>query len=509
MVRAYVKAESETHDEVSDRANDALRINGGEINAQVVGEGANLGMTQRGRIEYAQKGGRLNTDAIDNSAGVDTSDHEVNIKILCRQLMEEKALTVESRDKLLRTMTDNVAKLVLKDNYDQPLALSIAEASAASNLAADTRTMVALEKCGLLNRAVEYLPDADELAERTRLNKGLTRPESAVVMAYAKLWLYEELLTTNLPDLPALAAALHEYFPDALQKKYGKAIDKHQLKREIVATQLTNDIINRAGHHIVFDLMEQYGRDAADVTRAYLLVRQSLNIDALWKDIEKLDNSIPTAVQINLFSILRRVVGKAMAALLESGIAFKDMSVAIEHYKLAITQLQSGQGKSDGLMGTHSKKTLALLLEQKVPAELAKRLALLPQLAATLGFVDLAKSSKQPLVKLASIYFAIGENLGFDWLQEEGRAMPASTSWRREALAQTLAEIGATQRRLTERIAARSAKAADNNNGVDAWLDSRTDISCYRQALQEWQTHGRIDQAMLDIANRKLKALAA
>ncbi|MEQ1653768.1 MAG: NAD-glutamate dehydrogenase domain-containing protein, partial [Hyphomicrobium sp.] len=292
-IGTYVKAAEERPEEAGDRANDALRIDGGEIRAKVVSEGANLAMTQRGRIEYALNGGRINTDAIDNSAGVDTSDHEVNIKIALSKAVSDGKMPLTARNKLLTAMTDDVAALVLRDNYLQTQALSATEAQATELLGVHGRAMRMLERSGLLNRRVEFLPDEDELAERQRLGRGLTRPEMAVLLAYAKIWLYQKLTASRLPDDPFLQTDLLHYFPKLMQTKCAHLIAHHQLRREIIATSVTNSLINHAGIHFVRRMTERTGFSAAEVTRAYLLVREIFDLDTLWEKIEALDNKIP------------------------------------------------------------------------------------------------------------------------------------------------------------------------------------------------------------------------
>ena len=285
-IGTFVKASDESHAEVGDRSNDALRIDSTEIRAKVVGEGANLGVTQRGRIAYALAGGRIDTDAIDNSAGVDTSDHEVNLKILIDRAIAARKLPASERDALLHGMTADVAALVLHDNYLQGQALSVAEARGVAALDRQIRLIRDLEKSGRLDRALEFLPDDETLAARAAQLQGLTRPELAVLLAYSKMTLDDELLASDLPDAPQLVEDLYAYFPPSLRERLGPQIPTHPLRREITATVVTNDLVNRVGITFVSDLRARTGRSAADITRAYLIVRDTFELQRLWAEIE-------------------------------------------------------------------------------------------------------------------------------------------------------------------------------------------------------------------------------
>ena len=277
-IGTFIKAPQETHAEVGDRANDALRINADEVRAKVIGEGANLGVTQRGRVAYALKGGRIDTDAIDNSAGVDTSDHEVNLKILIDRAIAAGALAAEEREPLLHGMAGDVAALVLRDNYLQGEALSVAEARGVGALDRQARLIRDLERSGRLDRALEFLPDDETLALRAAQRQGLVRPELAVLLAYAKLALDDEILASDLPDAPELADQLQSYFPAALRDRLGTLIPTHPLRREITATVVTNDLVNRAGITFISEMRARTGRTAPEIARAYLIAREIFDL---------------------------------------------------------------------------------------------------------------------------------------------------------------------------------------------------------------------------------------
>ena len=317
-IGTYVKAKSETHADVGDKANDALRVNGSELRAKVVGEGGNLGFTQRGRIEFALSGGRVNTDAIDNAGGVNCSDHEVNIKVLLDTVVAEGDMTVKQRNALLAEMTDAVAERVLRGSYTQTQALSLARVQAPAMLDVHDRVMRDLEAAGRLDRALEALPDAEVIAERRQAGLGLTQPELAVVLAYAKITLYAALLESDLPEDSALDDELDLYFPAPLPERFGDVMRRHRLRREIVATRVTNDLIDRAGTTFVFRLREDTGASPADIARASIVAREVFGVRALWEEIEALDGIVAAGVQNEMLLSSRRSVERATRWLLRS-----------------------------------------------------------------------------------------------------------------------------------------------------------------------------------------------
>lgn len=310
-IGTYIKASIESHVDAGDRTNDALRVDAREVRAKVLGEGANLGVTQRARVEYALAGGRLNTDSIDNSAGVDCSDHEVNIKILLDALVAQKKLTNRSRNSLLARMTDEVGDLVLWDNYEQTQALSIIQTRGTDLVDHQIRLMRMLEKSNRLNRDVEFLPDDETLNERVISGQGLTRPEISVLVSYSKIWLFDELLASNLPDEPYLKRDLQRYFPTALQKKYEEGIGEHRLRREIIATRVTNSMINRVGGTFVTQLMEKTGMKPHEIARAFTIAREVFSARDMWQPIEALDNKVPALTQIGMLLDVNKLLDRA------------------------------------------------------------------------------------------------------------------------------------------------------------------------------------------------------
>ncbi len=340
-IGTYIKAQSQSNLDVGDRANDAVRVNGSEVQALVVGEGANLGVTQLGRIEYARSGGRIDTDAMDNSAGVDTSDHEVNLKILLSGPYRRGEMDGAKRDAVLAAMTDDVADLVLADNYDQTLALSVAEASSARDLDADARFIRELESRGKLDRAVEFLPGDAEIATLAHDGKGLTRPELAVLLAYAKLDLDADILASALPDDPALTPSLAAYFPPQAATQFAAELPQHRLKREIISTGLANRIVNLAGPVFAARMKEMSGASGAEVARAFVVAEGAFGLDALKQRIDALDGKIPAAAQTRLYTEIAELLRRLGLWFLGHVGAKDDLAAAIALFRGGVEALRA------------------------------------------------------------------------------------------------------------------------------------------------------------------------
>jgi len=493
---------------VGDKANDALRIDGNQVRAKVIGEGANLGVTQRGRIEAAQHSVRLNTDAIDNSAGVDTSDHEVNIKILLNDVVARGDMTLKQRDRLLVEMTDEVAALVLNDNYLQSQALSIAQARGPDMLEAQARFIRTLEKSGRLNRSIEYLPDEEELATRTANRQGLTRPELAVLLAYAKITLYDELLASDLPDDPFMHDDLVRYFPVPLRERFEEAIGRHRLRREIIATGVTNSLVNRVGPVFVKEQMEKTGMGPTDVARAYAIVRDAFALRPLWKAIEELDTIVPAAVQTAMLIETVRLMERTVAWFLTSGVHPLSIVAETELYRPGIETLKDGL---DAVLDAEETARLAARAEvytaQGVPEDLARRIAALPVLAAAPDLVRIASRTGQDVPAVAAVYFQLGRRFGLEWLR--GKAIDTKTDnhWQKQAVAAIVDDLFAHQTELTVRvldgIGAQPAEAP-----VDSWIAVRRPVvERVEQLMSELRTQANVDLAMLAVANRQLRGL--
>jgi glutamate dehydrogenase len=502
-IGTYVKAPDETHAAVGDRANDGLRINGDEIRAKIVGEGANLAATQRGRVAYALVGGRINTDAIDNSAGVDTSDHEVNIKILLDQAIASGALAAEEREPLLASMADDVASLVLRDNYLQGEALSVAEAQGAVALDRQVRLIHDLERSGRLNRRLEFLPDDETLAARTAQGAGLVRPEFAVLLAYAKMTLDEELLASELPDASKFAEELRSYFPAALRDRLGAHIAGHPLRREIIATAVTNDLINRASITFVHDMRARTGRSAPEIAQAYTIVREIFELRALWAEIEGLDNKVSARVQTDMLLEIAELIERASAWLLyrkhlDPGREIAHFAPGVHSLAASLFELLPARDRS--IVAERSLRWS----EAGVPEALASRIGALMFLAAALDIADLAARSGQPLDRAARVYYGVGAQFALDEMLAAARRLPAETSWQKQAVEATIDDLFALQADLAARILA--SDSAAKPDPLAAWSAARpAALAAAETLIRELRAATTPDLAMLVVAGRQLR----
>ncbi|MGO4392184.1 NAD-glutamate dehydrogenase [Variovorax sp. M-6] len=508
-IGTYVKATSESHAQVGDRANDALRVNGRELRCKVLAEGGNLGCTQLGRVEFARAGGRINTDAIDNSAGVDTSDHEVNIKILIGLPIAEGELTEKQRNALLPEMTDDVAALVLRDNVFQTQVLSVTGRIAPQLLDAQTRFMQYLEKAGRLNRAIEYLPSDEELAERRAQGQGLTSPERAVVLAYSKIWLYDELLASPLPDDPWVATALERYFPTLLAHRFSAYMPKHPLRREIIATHVTNSMINRVGSTFVHRLVETTGARAFEVVRAYLMSREIFGMVPLWLSIEALDNRVDDAVQSNLLIDTSRQLERGTKWFLRSRRLKEDMAATIEHFTPNVDALSARLTELlDADERARVDAAVAHYVAGGVPRELAEHVVTFDSLYATLDIAEIAGGARWPVALVAAIYFDLANRLGMPWLRDRIAALPGDQHWQMLAKGAMLDDLSGLQRSITGAVLAGGGEAESPASLVEAWQAANgRALERAAKLMGELRAVPMPDAAMLSVALRELRAL--
>jgi glutamate dehydrogenase len=509
-IGTYVKARSESHADVGDRANDALRIDAADIRARVIGEGANLGMTQRSRVEYALRGGRLNTDFIDNSAGVDCSDHEVNIKILLGEVERSGKLSRPKRDELLREMTGEVAGLVLRDNYLQNQALSVTQLVSPYLLERFARFIRALERGGRLNRAIEFLPDDEAIAARGKQTLSLTRPELCILLSYAKMALYDEILPSDLPDAPFLQEDLKLYFPTPLRKSYAKAIGQHRLSREIIATAVTNSIVNRAGITFVHEVKEKTGLSAADIARAYVVTREVFGLRDRWAEIEALDNQVPATVQAQMLLDCGRLLERGTVWFLTECRQPLDMTGQIKAYAAGTQELG---GKLEEMVSGADRTLLAdqaaALVGKGVPADLARRISCLGWMGQLLDVVRISKAASVPAVQVGKAYFTIGSRFGFDWLRRAAGSLPTDKVWDKLAVTAIVDDLFSQQSELTARVVSSVRKGGDAGRAIDDWVEERRPlVTRTEQLLAELQAVGTPDLAMLAVANRQLKSMA-
>ncbi|MBA2346264.1 MAG: NAD-glutamate dehydrogenase, partial [Rubrobacter sp.] len=416
-IGTYVKSSDETNAEVGDRTNDTLRVNGKDLRCRVVGEGGNLGLTQRGRIEYALNGGRIYMDAVDNSAGVDCSDHEVNIKVLLNAVIESGDMTTKQRNELLASMTDEVGHLVLRDNYEQTRAISNASALAHPMVDVHVRYIRALEQSGALNRELEFLPSDETLAERRSEGRGLTAPEFSILLSYTKISLYRDVLASDLPEDPYLVAELEHYFPEPLRERFRDRMPEHRLRREILATSVVNELVNEGGPSFAFRLGEETGAEPADIARAFMAARETFDARRLWKEIQALDNKVEAGVQTAMLLDWRKLVERATRWLLRNRRPPLDVAAAVAYFRDGVEDL-SGRIPQFMLDGDREavEKESVRLSEEGVPQELAQRVATLGAMFSGLDIVDVAAASGETLEAAAGIYFTLGDGLRLHWL---------------------------------------------------------------------------------------------
>ena len=501
-IGTYVKATSETHAEVGDRANDGLRVNGAELRCKMVGEGGNLGFTQRGRVEYALAGGLIYTDAIDNSAGVDCSDHEVNIKIALGAAVAKGVLTIEERNEVLADMTDEVGELVLDDNRAQGLALAIARRQALPMINVHSRYLNQLETEGWLNRALEFLPTDRQIAERQASGIGLTTPEFSVLLAYTKTANVAEMVRSVLPDDPYLEPDLVRYFPTRLQREFRDQILTHRLRREIVATQVCNQLVNLSGISFDHRISEETGLGVVEITRAWVAVRDIFGLEDLWDKIDALAGSVKLDTQLELFLELRTMGERAVMWLLRHRKTPVDIAAAVAEFRPGIAALSVGlDGQLRGRMRQQAFATEAGRLAANVPEALAQRSVLWPLLHTGFDVVDLAARTDHSLQTVATVYWHVFDQLDLVWLWDAIGRLPRSNRWQTQARAALRDDMLAAMADLAEdALAAGSVAdwAAANERMVTRAMALFTEI-------RRVDTH---DLTTLSVALRQLRNLA-
>lgn len=517
-IGTYIKATEETHAEVGDKSNDGLRINGKEIRAKVMGEGANLAITQKGRIEAAMHGLRLNADFIDNSGGVDSSDHEVNIKILMNAIMRNKAygMDVKKRDKLLASMTDEVASLVLRNNYQQSQAISLMELQAADTLSEQGAFITELERKVGLNRVLEGLPDQEEIEHRMRVGKGLTRPELAILQAHAKIAFTWELLDSDIPNSKAMEGRLLRYFPKKLAENYSKEIMGHQLRREIICTTLASSMINRMGPTFARECMAKTGAHAEDIAKAYVIVRESFGLRDLWHSLESLDNKVPAIVQLRAFREIAHMTEHTITWLLTHRGHKLDINKDIGTFQSGIATLRKNLESvvTKGLLWTIQQNKKANM-DNGLPESLSHDIALMPLLSSACDIIRIAMAEKADLSRIAKIYFELGEHFHLDWLRTQAHYVPANDRWTIEALDSVVDNLYAAQAGLTMRILqdmkdepSKKAKKGEDVSIVQSWRVGYGSASqSMEQLFADLRKAGSVDLPMLIIAEQKLRSL--
>ena len=508
-IGTYVKSRGESHADVGDRANDIVRVNGDELRCRIVGEGGNLGLTQLGRIEYAAAGGRVNTDAIDNSGGVDCSDHEVNIKVLLNDVVSGGDMTEKQRNQLLEAMTDEVAELVLRNNYLQTQALGVAASQATSLLEVHSRLIRRLERDGELDRGIEFLPGREELAERLAAHGGLTTPELSVLVAYVKIRMFQRLLGSALPDEPFVVNELRAYFPSALRERFPGLMPGHRLAREIVGTVVANELVNRCGITFAFRLGEETGADDADIARAYLVAREVYGMRETWEAIEALDNAVGADVQTEMLLETRKLVERGARWLLRNRPRPLDVARDIGHFGSGVTALRR---RLRDVVAESSRAAIDAardgLVGRGVPEALALEVASGNELLAALDVVEVASGAGIAVEEAASVYFALGEALDLHWLRDQVAALPRDNRWQALSRAALRDDLYAQLSGLTLDTLRLDAGEAAPAERVEAWLaQNRIPVARCRQILADLAAAGQTDFTMLSVAMGEIRTL--
>ncbi len=514
-IGTYIKSTKESQVDAGDKANDALRINAAEIRARVIGEGANLGVTQLGRVELAEGGVAINTDFIDNSAGVDSSDHEVNIKILMRDVMSQKEhkMDLKSRNILLEKMTDEVAEHVLRHNYQQAQAVSLVEVQAYENVQLHDAFIQDMERTQGLSRVIEGLPDQETIERRLRTGKGLMRPELCILLAYAKINLTKDLLDSDIPDNPEMNYWIFDYFPEILGKKFEKEILRHRLKREIIATMMANSLINRMGPTFLQSRMSKTGASVKEVMQSYLIVRDAFGLRHLWDDIEALDGSVPAQVQLKAM--------REIAHLSEHGITWfltrlgRDMDVNDDskEFSAGIKELSASLDElvTDDLRERINQRQNGFM-QDGIPKELAFKIALMPVLSSACDIIRISSEQGMDMKNTARTYFELGERFHLDWMRQKARFLPHEDHWQSEAANGLMDQLYSSQAGMTVRILrdinGKSKKVSKSGSMVDIWAEQHSHHLKQLDGLfVDLRRAGTVDLTMLTVAEQRLRSL--
>ncbi|MBT2508208.1 NAD-glutamate dehydrogenase [Streptomyces sp. ISL-98] len=513
-IGTYVKSTVESNADVGDKANDAIRVNGEDLRVKVVGEGGNLGATQLGRIEFARRGaggegGRINTDAIDNSAGVDTSDHEVNIKILLNALVADGDMTVKQRNKLLATMTDEVGMLVLRNNYAQNVALANAVTQSPSLLHAHQRFMRKLERDGHLDRALEFLPTDRQIRELLNTGRGMSQPELAVLLAYTKITVADELIKTSLPDDPHLRSLLHAYFPQALREKFGEQIDAHALRREIVTTVLVNDTVNTGGSTFLHRLREETGASIEEIVRAQFAAREIFGLSQVWDAVEALDNKVPADVQTRIRLHSRRLVERGTRWLLGNRPQPLELGETIAFFGQGVARVWDELPKLvRGADLEWYQSILDELTEAGVPEDLALRVAGFSSAFPALDIVAIAERTDKAPMDVAEVYYDLADRLSITQLMDRIIELPRADRWQSMARASIREDLYAAHAGLTQDVLSVGNGASTPEQRFKAWEGKNAAIlSRARTTLEEIQGSDAFDLANLSVAMRTMRTM--
>lgn len=501
-IGTYIKSAGESHAAASDRANDGVRVNANQLRCRVIGEGGNLGVTQLARIDFARSGGLMYTDAIDNSAGVDCSDHEVNIKILLNGAVKAGDLTLKQRDQLLVKMTDRVGELVLLDNYLQTQCINIAHAENAASLEEHARFILHLETLDKLDREIEYLPSVDDIAERLANNQGLSRPELAVIVAYSKMDLYEQLLASKFSADTSLNRLLHDYFPEPLTEQFGQEINQHPLRAEIICTIVGNQLVNRLGPTFFFRMQEELGATAEQVAQSFVAVCEIFAMHSVWQKIESLDNIASAKIQTSMHILVRGLVERAVHWLLRSRRDIDSIDSLIDYFKPGISELIASMPHC---LASANRKTLdercAYFMNAGAPDDTALSVAQVVPLSSALDIVEISKSQRQAVAEVAAVYFELGIFLNLQWLRDEISQLAVRSQWHTLAKSELRSDIHYQQRHLCAEVINSAEPGSEPAKQVAQWSESNlASIHKYNSLITEMKAASGIDFAMLSLA---------
>ncbi|MCW4148598.1 NAD-glutamate dehydrogenase [Halomonas sp. 18H] len=508
-IGTYVKGSEETDAEVGDKANDSLRINGNDLNCRVVGEGGNLGLTQLGRMEAAAKGVRVYTDFIDNAGGVNCSDHEVNIKILIDEVVKRGDMTDKQRNQLLAEMTDEVSDLVILDNYRQTQALDLSAILSQQGMGPYRRFISELESAGQIDRELEFLPTDDVLKERSSQQQGMRLPELSVLISYAKSTLKGDLIASEVPDDPYIHHHLERLFPAVLTERYRSEMYDHRLKREIVATQVANDLVDHMGVVFVRRLMDSTGAGRADIARAYVVARDSFNLPSLWAQLEALDNQVPNRVQYAMMLDVMRMIRRATRWFLRQhmGLSTQD---TIEYFRPRLTQLQEGIGELlSGEEQAAWQQRYAELQSAGVPDALASTVAAAPSLYAGLGIIQAARATNEKPQRVAEVYYEIGSRLELPWMIQQVTQLDVRDAWQAQARETFRDDIDRQQLALTTSVLKLEAGSRETQERVAQWLEQHAGLhNRWCRLIDEVRSGSEGGFALFAVAIRELVDLA-
>jgi glutamate dehydrogenase len=508
-IGTYVKATTETSSDVGDKANDAIRVDGVALRCRVVGEGGNLGLTQLGRIEAARSGVRINTDAIDNSAGVDTSDHEVNIKILLDQVVRDGDLTPKQRNALLAQMTDEVGRLVLRDNYEQNILLGNARVQAHSMLTVHQRFIRWMEGRGVLDRALEFLPSDAQIDARNAAGEGLSSPEFAVLVAYSKIILTDDLLESALADEHWFGRALRAYFPTPVVERFDQLLENHPLRRQIITTLVVNDMINRGGITFAFRAGEETGAGPVEIARAYTVAREVFALPDFWRRVESLDNVVPTAAQCALFLESRRLLDRATRWVLTARGGTVDVEAEIERFRSEIARITPLVPAM--LLGVEKQRLLDRADELEAlgaPRDLALESGALLDIFGLLDVVEVAQATGSDAEDTARLYFALSERYEVDRILTRITALPRDDRWSALARAALRSDLYGALVGMTRRVIEATPDLTDELARIEVWEESQAEgLARAKATLDEIGTLETFDLATLSVALRTIRTL--